>query len=785
LPLLVYTLTALALLWLTHRFVYPLSLAAAVFLFFLPFLFVGHALIANRVYAPVDKIYIDIPLSEVREQYGIGAPHNPATADIFSQMIPWRHAVRESVARGEWPLWNPTILSGDILAAAAQPAPYSPFTLLALLMPAPISFTFTAAITFLIAAAGAFAFAREVGCRELAASIAAAGFAFSSAVTLYVLWPLGLSWALLPLVMLGARRASFGLLTVALTLLLLAGHPESVLHIVAIGAAYGAFELFRREQKLRALARAFGAGIVALLLSAIFLLPYFEALPQTSEYEFRQTWRYADRSAKTEQVLLTLATDVFPFLHLRKWVEPDIGGLRAETAAVGSIILALAIYAVWRVRSRTTWFFAGLTILILLAHAGWAPLARAIHKLPLFDITLNERLGFGAAFSLAILAALGAEHLHQHVAEHLHQHVAEHLHQRVAEHLHRRAATITLAVVFALLGLGTLYITRSFVIDPGPRDWGRYTLHAELACLAAAIVFIRTRYALHALLALLLIQRVITDGGVHKSFPRKVAYPPMKIFEPMRNVREPFRIAGTNWALLPGTNALYGLEDVRGYEAMTFLPYTRTFPLWSKPQPIFFNRTDDLSRPFLSMMNVRFAFAYVSEAVPPGWTEVAREGRAVLLENANVLPRAFVPQYVTVGLQSNVALDQMATLHDFREKAWITADVAPYDRRNGPGVVTSLRGSTLDVDMQGDGWVVISNCAWKGWRAYVDGKRVAMQRANVAFLSVHVPAGRHEVRLVYLPESFVVGRAVSFGTLIALIVWSAATTSRRFRSLPQ
>ncbi len=745
LPLLVYTLTAIAILWLAHRFVCPLSRAAAVFLFFLPFLFVGHALVANRVYAPVDKIYMDIPLSEVRERYGIGAPHNPATADIFSQMIPWRHAVRESVARSEWPLWNPYVLSGDILAAAAQPAPYSPFTLLALLMRAPISFTFTAAITFLIAALGTFAFARELGCRELAASIAAAGFACSSAVALYVLWPLGLSWALLPLVMLGARRASFGLLTVSLTLLLLAGHPESVLHIVVIAALYGAFEV----RSLRAVGRACAAGVTALLLSAIFLLPYFEAMPQTAEYEFRQTWRTVDRAAKPEQVLLTLATDVFPFLHLRKWVDPAIGGLGAETGAAGSIILALAIYAVWRVRNRTTWFFAGLTIVILLLHAGWGPLARVVHRLPLFDITINERLGFGAAFALAILAAIGVEHLH------------------------RRAAAITLAAVLLALGLGTWYITTTFVVDPGPRDWGRYTLHAELACLAAALLFLRTRYALHALLALLLVQRFVSEGGVHRSFPERAAYPAMKIFEPMQNVREPFRIAGVNWALLPGTNTLYGLEDVRGYEAMTFLPYTRTYPLWSKPQAVFFNRTDDLSRPFLSMLNVRFAFAYEWDPVPPGWTEVAREGKAVLLENANVLARAFIPRNVTVGLQADVSLDQMADVRDFGERAWITENVVPYERGNGPGRVTGIRGTTFDVDMQGDGWVVISNSAWTGWRAYVDGKRVAHQRANVAFLGVHVPPGRHEVRLVYLPQSFVIGRWISFVTLLALVVFAA------------
>ena len=750
-PLLVYALTAAATLWLLHRFVCPLSRAAAAFLFLLPFLFTGHALLTSRVYAPVDKIYLDIPLSEVRAQYGIGEPHNPATADIVSQMIPWRHAVRESVARGEWPLWNPYILSGDILAAAAQPAPYSPFTLLALLMPAPVSFTFTASITFLLAAAGAFAFARELGCRELSASVAAAGFACSSAIALYVLWPLGLSWALLPLVMLGARRASFGLLTAALTLLLLAGHPESVLHIVVIGAIYGAFEV----RSLRAVGRAVAAGVASLLLSAVFLLPYLEAMPQTAEYEFRQTWRLSDRSAKTGQVLLTLATDVFPFLHLRRWTEPPIGGMRAETAAVGSIVLALALYAVVRVRNRTTWFFGGLTLVLLLAHSGWGPLSRLIHALPLFDITLNERLGFGAAFALAILAALGVEHLRA------------------------RSAAITIAVVVALLAIGAWFITNTFAIEPGPRDWGRYTLHAELLCLAVALLFLRTRYAVHALLALLLVQRVVSVGAVHQSFEQRAAYPPMKIFEPMQHVREPFRIAGVNWALVPGSNALYGLEDVRGYEAMTFLPYTRTFPLWSTPQPVIFNRTDDLSRPFLSMLNVRFAFAYEWDAVPPGWREVAREGKAKLLENTNVLPRAFIPRAVTVGLQSDVALDQMRDVRDFADRAWITADVVPYERANGPGTITSLGPTTFTADMQSDGWIVVSNSAWKGWRAYVDGRRVALQRANVAFLSVHVPAGKHEVRLVYWPESFVLGRAISIIALLALAAWGVAKSLSR------
>jgi len=760
--LLLYTLTALAALWLVHRFVTRLSAAAWAFLFLVPFLFVGPALVGNQVYAPVDKPYLSEPLSVVKLQRGVlGPPHNPVTADIFSQMIPWRHAVRESYARGEWPLWNPYILSGDVLAAASQPAAYSPFTLIAILLPAAISFTFTAAITFLVAAAGAFVFARELGCRESAAAIAAGGWAYSAGLALYVLWPLGLTWALLPLVLLGTRRVahepsvrSGALLTTALALLILAGHGESALHVVALATAYGVFELVcARRNPLRAIGTAIAAGVVALLICAIHLLPHLEAIPQSTEYAFRAMLRAAPRGDPPPQVLASLATDVFPFLHVRRWIDPPIPGLKAETPAVGSIVLGLAIYAVWRVRSKQTWFFAALALFCLAAHAAWKPVASALHVLPLFDITHNERLAFAAAFFLATLAALGAE--------------------AMARRSDGRAAAITLTLVLVLLAAGTVWITRTFVIDDGPADWGTYKIFAELAFLGVAALVVRTRFAIPALVVLLLSQRVMSDGGVHKSFPADAAYPHMALFDaiPANGI---FRVAGQGWSLIPGTSALYGLEDVRGYEALTFAPYFETYRLWCVHQPVFFNRVDDLSRPFLSMLNVRFAFAHESVQPPPGWRVVARERQAVLLENTNALERAFVPRTVAVG----GALEDIA---DYRESATIAASGQPYERTNGPGRVTIRRarqGYELDADMQGDGWIVVTNSDWKGWRAYLDGRRIHTQRANGAFLGIHTPAGRHRVRLTYWPGAFVVGRGVTFATFLGVLVF-AFVRSRR------
>src|SRR5436853_1286872 len=267
-------------------------------------LFTGRALLAGGVYAPVDLPYITEPLREMRESLGVPRPHNGILSDIYAQMIPWRKAVQFALAHGQWPLWNPFILSGTVLAASAQPAAYSPFTLLACLLPVAPGLTFSAAITFFIAALGAYLFARELGCRPPVALIAAAGWMYSMPMAFFVLWAIGGAWSFFPLVLLGTRRCvrepgvrSAAILTVALTLLLLAGHPETALHVVAVGAVYGVFalvEFIPREardhrnhrataadsavvpltprfarRKLLPIASALAAGILALLLCAV------------------------------------------------------------------------------------------------------------------------------------------------------------------------------------------------------------------------------------------------------------------------------------------------------------------------------------------------------------------------------------------------------------------------------------------------------------------------------------------------------------------------------------
>src|SRR5207247_777492 len=125
-------------------------------------------------------------------------------------------------------------------------------------------------------------------------------FACAGAGTFWVGWTPLSSWVLLPLVLLAVRRASFPLLTIAFTLLILFGHPETMLHVVVIGGIYAAFEFVpdvgrasarrgRLKRALHSFAIAMGAGLTSLLLTAIFLLPFFAILQHTWQYElFRE-----------------------------------------------------------------------------------------------------------------------------------------------------------------------------------------------------------------------------------------------------------------------------------------------------------------------------------------------------------------------------------------------------------------------------------------------------------------------------------------------------------------
>jgi hypothetical protein len=281
------------------------------------------------------------------------------------------------------------------------------------------------------------------------------------------------------------------------------------------------------------------------------------------------------------------------------------------------------------------------------------------------------------------------------------------------------------------------------------------------------------------LLGALLLQHVCEEGDIYPTLPSRAAYPPIPMFKAIDRTKGPFRIVAHAHGFIPGTSALYELEDVRGYEALTFARYIETYRLWCVAQSVWFNRIDEF-KPFLDFLNVRYSVAG-DAPVPHGWHLAAKQRGTQLFENDHMIERAFLPRRVRVGVPEGDALNEMADATDFRDVAWIEAPLPRQEFNNGSGRLRIARagaGFDIDADMETNGWMVISEPAWKGWRAYIDGRRMQMFFANEAFLGLHVPAGHHAVRLIYLPDGFVRGRAISVVTIIFVI---GVALRKRFR----
>ncbi len=778
--LLLYLITAAVLLGVTHAWITRLSRAVTVVLLLLPLLFTGRALLTGRLYAPVELAYTTEPLASWRSELHVPPSQNPMLSDITFQLIPWRQAVRSAIARGEWPLLNPYEGCGDVLAGEAQPAPFSPFTLAALLLPVVASFGFTAAIAFFLAGLGTFLLARELASSELASLAAAAVFTLSAPIALQILWPLGFAWAMLPLVLTAGRRVitsptlrSTVVLAAVLTIESLAGHPETLLHVTVIGAVYGLYELLRpgRQQRGRALVCAVTAGSVALLLSSIALLPFLDASRQTVEHLIRVTY-FAQGPLRVRAGLArtALLSDLLPFA--RASLPPFL----ISRAEGGSIALALALFALWRSRARERWFFAALGVVCLLAGAQAWPIAHLLHRIPPLNLAMNDRLAGAVPLCLAVLTAFAFDVMGKNGGRTLQSErpwsdeSGPGSERNPAQSIGLESPTYvasTLAAVLLLLGAGAIAM-RAGSIDI-PRFVGEM-IPLALATLVVLGVPKRT-VALPLLFALILLQRTISDGNLVPVNEPRIAFPPLPILRTLEATGEPFRIVAKGAAFFPNTATMYGLEDARVMTAMMLTAFDDTFPAWCRRGGFGFNQVDDLTRPMLSMLNIRFAIVPEGEDIPPGWRNVASDHGSRLVENEHVLGRAFVPRTIRVGVANDI--EDMSAATDFAEVAWLDLPGTARDEPNGPGSVVVHRGGFFDVTMQQQGFVVLSESAWSGWRAHVDGRRAKIIRANHAFLAVFVPSGHHTLRLEYLPRAFVTGRAISFGTMAALLFFFA------------
>lgn len=743
----------------------------------LPLLFTGKAMLTGSLYGPSDLFYGHDPWKRIAAAAGVSAIQNPILSDVAFQGLPWRAAVSEAVRAGRMPLWNRFLLAGNPLLGSAQAGVFHPSTWLSLFLPLPLSFTFSASFTIFVSLLCGFLFFADLDLSAGAALTGAVGWGFSTLLLFWNSYAEGVTLSTLPLLLLAARRLArqhhargIGLAAAALLLSFAGGQPEMFFFSVATAGVVFLWELSlaRGRGALRAVWLAVLAGGLALLLSAPLLLPVHEAIRNSSEYRARSRTRER-QSVPPRQAAGRLLPALLPFsygIYGKSPVQAERrDGSGMPFAYAGSVLFPLAAVALARRRPALPGcgLFLAFAAAGLLLGASAPGLMDLLSRLPGFALAHNYRLVFLAALGLSGLAALGAEE---------------------AIRFPRTLAAAAALTAAALVGAS--FLARGVFAERALP--GRFVLEglaAELVpvvLLALAAAAGRDGRRLAGAAALLLAaERAVEMHGLYPTLPAATLSAPLPTLSglPRGNTAEPFRIVAQGDVLRPNASALYGLEDVRGYESIALDRFVDTYPLWCRPQWASFNLVENLDAPFLSFLNVRFAIAPPDAAPPAGWKETARGPEMALFLNPRALPRAFVPPRVGFASDSAAMLAAMRQTADFGEVCWVAGSGPP--EKNGRATVSAMEeGPDLYLRADADERVLVATSVpdWPGWRAEVDGRQVPTLAVNHAFVGFYLEAGKHEVRLAYRPASFRNGLLLfSLGIAAALALYSRRSIS--------
>jgi len=338
--------------------------------------------------------------------------------DGIIQNIPFRAAVANQIHNGFFPLWNSSLFCGMPLLGAAQAGVLFPLNWIFLVCPVPLATNLMMLSTYMVAALGAYLFARRSGSSVAGAGLTSLVWQASAflvaqightniAQTAAVLpW---LFWAVESYGETGERRRG-ALLASIVALQCFAGHQQAFAYSLMVAAAYAL--VMWRIRGARNYLWSLLLIVAGLALAAVQVIPTLEllrfSLRSAASYDFFTSFSMPRRF---------LTTFFAPYvvgggdgnLFRAPYVGPSF--YAEYVGYVGLITLALALVALILKRDGRTLFWMIVAVVgVMLALGRYAPFDfnRLIYAVPVLNLfRVPARHLMEVEFALAVLAGRG------------------------------------------------------------------------------------------------------------------------------------------------------------------------------------------------------------------------------------------------------------------------------------------------------------------------------------------------------------------------------------------
>jgi hypothetical protein len=783
--------------------------------------------------APAITALAVLPAFFLKELPG-GLP--PYGGDVLVHVYPLLSLLAHGLHAGRPVLWNFYAAGGYPLAPYSALALYPPVAVALLMLPVTGAIAALYAFYLAVLGVGTYLLATELGLSRPARLLASVTLAYGGYVAAHTyaghLFELG-AVCPLPLAFLLLRRAiRYGSYADALwcgavvgMMVLAAGVqflPFALAPLPALALWHTGSGLRTHTACVRGaplwsyiwpLAALALAGLVAAAVAAVFLLPFREILGATLR---AGPVPYTDAVAQSLPwggLAMLVAPDAFGNAAAATyWPASRFGPYFHEIYAYAGLLpLLLAPVALLRCRAaRAYGLLALLALLVMLG--GNTPLYRLLYALPGGELLrAPARAGLVLDLALALLAAFGLDALRDAASN-------------AARRRARLAGLLAPGTVLALGAVVGLVIAAraSHVLAATGRGLALAAAIRLAALLAlgmgACIAAARDRRLAFLLPALALLDLFGANGALLRST------------DPARYFSHVYVAAlralppdGTRYRLLARDNTVppgLGMITRRVYDVQDAAPLALA-DYWRLSHPSLVKRARggvvatgrdvirDVDPFFLRLFGVRTVFSSVplhSRALSPhgsvtsvrwsgpggaSWNVDARRATSLIYRDRAALPRFFVvPRAVyTRNAAAALATLQHGAVDPTRAAVLSPAPPAPRGplkalQRSWASWLGDGEDNSMRVRADGGrrgGYLVIDDGWFPGWTATVDGRQTPVLRADYLLRAVRLPPGRHLVRLVYAPLTYLLGATITLATALALLGFALATGIWRVR----
>ena len=703
---------------------------------------------------------------------------NPELSDLFSIGIPFKYLMVDIFKSGQLPLWNTFSFSGSPFLADYCSSVFFPGNII-LFLPKYFSWGLFIIVQTLIAGLGMLVFLKKYISNIYIRIISSLIFMLSGLMTTWAefgggVWAIAtIPWILYFIDLYIDHKRIFPLITMSFCLISLyfAGNYQIALFGSLLIGFYLLFNIKNHTISFKEIIPICLYIILSIGISSIILLPVFSQtqLSVRSSEVYSKAYNYG--LMPISNFIRLFAADFFgnpttynyrgTFMYYEN--SPFLGTLTLP------LILPL-FFKSFRNKKNIFWLVTLFLSLLLLLDS---PLTQLIYRqnLPFLTFSSASRILFITSLCVAILSSNALSLLKNKK------------YQRYIQ-------------IFCLLFISIIICSLVFLkFNETPQNFIISLRNSiiPLALLSVPIILFRFSFLKKLYLPILLLLFFLDLSRYFWKFNPFVdssfIFPTTPAITFLQKQPGIFRVARLNREIMtPNTWMPYKLSSIEGYDPLVLENYSRFLNRVNNNKYYDgVNRYVEIYSPdfnFLKSLNVKYLLSVNKDQKTPieistnkkDLEIVFTDKSSVIYENKNYLQRAYFIKS-TISVKDHIEVAKIIDDKNFNplnKTVVLTQDNISNNWSIGKVEIKSYQDNSLLIETsnQENGFLVVADTYHPGWHVYVDGIKNKLYEVNGALRGIIVPAGNHQIKMVFWPDDFALAIKIALGSLSGMVILS-------------